>query len=176
MSEVIAPQSPASVATAPHVRRSLGRALFVEARPRHWVKNVLLFAGIVFAKELTNLSALWHAGAAFALFCVVASSIYFLNDLADYKADAQHPKKRFRPIAAGEIPVPLAWGLALGALAVALPLAFALQPAFGMIVGAYVVLQFVYTYWMKEQVLLDVFGLAASYVLRVMGGAAEVAE
>jgi len=174
MNEVIAPQSPPSVPIAPHMRRSLGRALFVEARPRHWVKNVLLLAGIVFARELTNVSALWHVGAAFLLFCLVASSIYFLNDLADYKADALHPKKRFRPIAAGEIPVPLAWGLALGVLAVALPISFVLQPAFGVIIAAYVVLQFVYTYWMKEQVLLDVFGLAASYMLRVMGGAVVI--
>ncbi len=175
MSDVITSQSPtasaASTMGAAHVRRPLVRALVVEARPRHWVKNVLLFAGIVFAKQLTNVSALWHAGAAFVVFCVVASSIYYINDLADYKADAQHPKKRHRPIAAGEIPVPLAWGIALVGIAVALPVAFALQPVFGAIVAVYVVLQFAYTYWLKEQVLLDVFGLAASYVLRVMGGA-----
>lgn len=180
MSDSIATGPPPSmppVMTGPtaHARRSLGRALLKEARPKHWVKNGFLFAGIVFAKQLTNPTAIWQVLAAFALFCVVASSIYFINDLRDRAADRLHPKKRIRPIAAGAISVPLAWAVALVALALAIPLAFLLRPLFGTIIIAYVVLQFAYTYWLKEQVLLDVFALAASFVLRAMAGAVVIA-
>lgn len=156
-------------------RRSLARALLVEARPKQWVKNGFLFAGIIFAKELTNPDAILHVLAAFALFCVVASSIYYINDIRDRAADAMHPKKRRRPIAAGEIAVPLAWGMAAAGLGVAVPLAFLLRPWFGVIVVAYIALQFAYTYWLKDQVLLDVFALAASFVLRAMAGVVVIA-
>jgi 4-hydroxybenzoate polyprenyltransferase len=156
-------------------RRSLRRAILAEMRPKHWVKNGLLFAGIVFAKQLTEAAAVGHVLAAFALFCAVASAIYFINDLRDREADRLHPKKRFRPIAAGEIPVPLAWAVALVGLGGALPLAFLLRPSFGAILLGYVALQFFYTYWLKEQVLLDVFALAANFVLRAMAGAVVIA-
>ncbi|MHB8646991.1 MAG: decaprenyl-phosphate phosphoribosyltransferase [Thermomicrobiales bacterium] len=169
------PMPPASTEPMAHVRRSLGRALLKEARPKHWIKNGFLFAGIIFAKQLTNLSAIGHVLAAFALFCVVASAIYFLNDLRDRAADRLHPKKRFRPIAAGEISAPLAWTVALIGLGVAVPLALLLRPAFGLIIVGYVALQFAYTYWLKEQVLLDVFALATSFVLRAMAGAVVIA-
>jgi 4-hydroxybenzoate polyprenyltransferase len=156
-------------------RRSLGRALLAEARPKQWVKNGFLFAGIVFAKKLTDRSAVAHVLGAFVLFCVVASAIYYMNDIKDAAADRAHPKKRFRPIAAGEIPLPLAWAVVAVGLVVALPLAFALRPMFGVLVLAYIALQFLYTYWLKEQVLLDVFSLAASFVLRAMAGAVVIA-
>jgi 4-hydroxybenzoate polyprenyltransferase len=169
------PLHPAAPDAAPHVPRSLGRAILKEARPKHWVKNGFLFAGIVFAKKLTDPTSIWHILAAFGLFCGIASSIYYVNDLSDRAADRLHPKKRFRPIAAGEIPVPLAWGIAVGGLVVAVPLAFLLRPLFGVIVVAYVALQFVYTYWMKDQVLLDVFALATNFVLRAMAGAVVIA-
>lgn len=170
-----APVQPESDVAPARARRSLGRALLAEARPKQWVKNGFLFAGIVFAKKLTDPAALAHVLAAFVLFCLVASAIYYMNDLRDRAADRQHPKKRFRPIAAGEIPVPLARALVAVGLAVALPLAFLLRPLFGAIVLAYIALQFCYTYWLKEQVLLDVFALAASFVLRAMAGAVVIA-
>nr|MBF6592704.1 UbiA family prenyltransferase [Ktedonobacterales bacterium] len=156
-------------------RRPLWRALVKEARPKQWVKNAFLFAAIVFAKQLTNATAIRQVLAAFALFCLVASAIYFLNDLHDRAADRVHPTKRFRPIAAGEISAPLAWGVALLILAVALPLAFLLRPGFAALLLAYVALQGAYTTWLKEQVLLDVFALAAAFVLRAMAGAVVIA-
>jgi 4-hydroxybenzoate polyprenyltransferase len=168
------PILPTAEAHAVH-RRPLWRAVLQEARPKQWVKNGFLFAGIVFAKQLTNPPAIRQVLAAFVLFCLVASAIYFINDLRDRDADRLHPKKRFRPIAAGEIPAPMAWGLALAMLALALPLAFLLRPLFGAIIVGYVALQFAYTYWLKEQILLDVFALAASFVLRAMAGAVVIA-
>ena len=178
MSETVsagASSPPPSIEPRPQVRRSLGRALLAEARPKQWVKNGLLGAAIVFAKKLADPAALGQFLAAFALFCAVASAVYFLNDLRDRAADRLHPRKRFRPIAAGELPAPLAWAVALAALALALPLAFLLRPAFGAILLGYVALQFAYTYWLKEQVLLDVFALAAGFVLRAMAGAVVIA-
>jgi 4-hydroxybenzoate polyprenyltransferase len=144
-------------------------------RPKQWVKNGLLFAGVVFAKDLTAPGALWRAGCAFVLFCVVASGVYYCNDLLDRNADRQHPRKRFRPIAAGEIPLSLAWGIGIGSLAVALPLAFLLRPLFGVTVAGYVALQALYTLWMKHEVILDVFGIAGSFVLRALAGAVAIA-
>ena len=170
-----APPTSRMTETPPRARWVLAWALVREARPKHWVKNGFLLAGIVFAKQLTNPAALLHVLAAFALFCAIASAVYYINDLKDREADRLHPKKRFRPIAAGAIPVPLAWGVALGALVVALPLGFLLRPLFGVILVVYVALQFAYTYWLKEQVLLDVFALATSFVLRAMAGAVAIA-
>jgi len=160
---------------AARVRRSLGRALLNEARPKHWIKNGFLFAGIIFAKQLTKPTAIWHVVAAFALFCGAASAIYFMNDLRDRAADRLHPKKRFRPIAAGEVSVPLAWTVSIVGLGVVIPLSFLLRPMFGVIIVGYIALQFAYTYWLKEQVLLDVFALATSFVLRAMAGAVVIA-
>jgi 4-hydroxybenzoate polyprenyltransferase len=169
------PIPPIAEEHAAHVRRPLWRAVVKEARPKQWVKNAFLFAAIVFAKQLTNPTAIWQVLAAFALFSLVASAIYFLNDLHDRAADRLHPTKRFRPIAAGEITPPLAWSVSLIALGVAIPLAFLLRPAFALLVLAYVALQVAYTLWLKEQVLLDVFALAASFVLRAMAGAVVIA-
>ncbi len=167
--------TPVPPARTAHVRRSLGRALLKEARPKQWIKNSFLFAGIIFAKQLTNVTAIGQVIAGFALFCLVASAIYFINDLRDRAADRLHPKKRFRPIAAGEIPVRLAWVVALSGLGVAIPLSFLLRPLFGVIIVGYVALQVAYTYWLKEQIILDVFALAASFVLRAMAGAVVIA-
>jgi 4-hydroxybenzoate polyprenyltransferase len=169
------PTPPIDTEHTVHTRRPLWRALVKEARPKQWVKNGFLFAAIVFAKQLTHPTALLHALAAFALFSAVASAIYFLNDLHDQHADRLHPTNRFRPIAAGELPTPLAWAVALLTLAVALPLAFLLRPGFALLLLAYVALQVAYTTWLKEQVLLDVFALAASFVLRAMAGAVVIA-
>lgn len=168
---------PPSIVEQPavHRRRSLARAVVQEARPKQWVKNGFLFAAILFAKQLTHPAALLHVLAAFALFSLVASAIYFLNDLHDRTADRRHPKKRFRPIAAGEISVPTAWVVALVMLGVALPLAFLLRPAFALLLLAYLALQALYTLWLKTQVLLDVFALAAAFVLRAMAGAVVIA-
>lgn len=171
----VSPPDRGTSSDASMLRRPQWRAMVQEARPKQWVKNGFLFAAIVFAKQLTHRSAILHTLAAFALFSLVASAIYFLNDLRDRDADRRHPTKRFRPIAAGEIAAPVAWAVSLTSLGVAIPLSFLLRPMFGVIIVGYVVLQIAYTYWLKQQVLLDVFALAASFVLRAMAGAVVIA-
>src|SRR6478609_4735191 len=85
--------------------RPLPRALLAEARPKQWVKNLLVFAAPAAAGVIDQRTALLQTIAAFLCFCLAASGTYYLNDAADVEADRLHPKKRFRPIAAGEISV-----------------------------------------------------------------------
>jgi decaprenyl-phosphate phosphoribosyltransferase len=154
--------------------RSLPRALLVEARPKQWIKNLLVFAAPGAAGVLDHGTALAETIAAFACFCLAASGTYYLNDAADIEADRLHPKKRLRPIAAGEIPVGLARALGAGAIVVAVAAALAVDWHLSIVVAAYVVLTTTYSHWMKHVAVLDVVGVAAGFVLRAIAGAAAV--
>src|SRR6478735_8076378 len=120
--------------------RSLPRALLVEARPKQWVKNLLVFAAPAAAGVIDEPEALLQTLAAFACFCLAASGTYYLNDAADVEADRLHPKKRFRPIAAGEISLPLARALGFGGIALSVLLALLVNWHLAVTVGAYVAL------------------------------------
>jgi len=149
---------------------ALGRSL----RPAHWVKNLFVLAPLVFAHRAGEPAALGRALAAFALFCAAASAIYLANDLRDREADRRHPLKARRPIAAGE----LAPGVAAGAAALlgvgALAAAFALGAAFGVALASYLALNLLYSFGLKHIVILDVMSIAASFMIRVLGGAAAI--
>jgi 4-hydroxybenzoate polyprenyltransferase len=150
------------------------RALVVALRPRQWTKNGLLFVALLFTLNLHNPGLLARALAAFVAFCALSSAGYLLNDVLDVDRDRQHPKKRLRPIAAGLLPVPaaiavgiaLALGACLGALA--------LDRRLGALALTYLVLTACYSAWMKHVVLLDVFGIAAGFVVRAAAGAAAI--
>ncbi|MCU1372658.1 MAG: decaprenyl-phosphate phosphoribosyltransferase [Ilumatobacteraceae bacterium] len=154
--------------------RSLSRALLAEARPKQWIKNLLVFAAPAAAGVIDEPKALGQTIVAFVCFCLAASGTYYLNDAADIEADRLHPKKQFRPIAAGEIDLPLARVLGVGAILMAVVLAFAVNWHLAVTVGAYVVLTTTYSLWMKHVAVLDVVGVAAGFVLRAIGGAAAV--
>jgi decaprenyl-phosphate phosphoribosyltransferase len=153
--------------------RSLPRALLVEARPKQWVKNLLVFAAPI-AAGATDASDLARALGAFVCFCLAASGTYYLNDAADAEADRMHPTKRLRPIAAGEISLGLARVLGVGAIAAAVAAALLIDPNLAVVVGAYVALTTSYSLWLKHQAVLDVVAVAAGFVLRAIGGAAAV--
>jgi 4-hydroxybenzoate polyprenyltransferase len=126
---------------------------------------------LVFAGELFHGTAFLRVTLAFLLFTAVSGSVYLLNDLLDAEQDRQHPKKRSRPIASGALPTGVA-RVAMVTLAVGgLAASFALRPMFGIALTAYLLLQIAYCYSLKHIVLLDVFVLAAGFVLRVVGGA-----
>lgn len=156
-----------------HTPFSVLRALVKAMRPKQATKNLFLFAALVFTGQLFQPTALLKVLFAFLLFTLTAGSIYLLNDLLDVEADRQHPKKCKRPIASGELPVPLAWSamvlIALGSIGMGL----ALTPnhRFGYALLAYFLLQIAYCVYLKHQVLLDVFTIAAGFVLRVVAGA-----
>lgn len=145
-------------------------ALIKTLRPKQWAKNVFLIVGLVFDRKLTNIPAFLHIVAGFFLFSLLASVVYIINDIADIEADRQHPKKRFRPIAAGDISVHVAWVSAIAILIIALPAAYLLSPSFAAIGVLYLLLNLSYSKWLKHIVLLDIIVLASFYVIRVAAG------
>ena len=139
-------------------------------RPRQWIKNVLIFAAVVFDRKLRNFPALKDTILGVVVFCLIASAVYLINDLTDIEADRQHPQKRHRPIASGEIPVWATWLAVVILLGVSFPLAYRLSPLFATICAAYFFLNLAYSLWLKHVVLVDVLVLASFYVIRVMAG------
>jgi 4-hydroxybenzoate polyprenyltransferase len=165
---------PAAAVVALPPRRSRAAALAVALRPRQWTKNLLLFAGIVFAAEIGDPGRWWRALAAFAAYCAASSAAYLLNDLRDAPADRLHPVKRRRPIARGELPVRAA-AAAAGALALlALALVAPLGPVALAFLAGFAALQAAYTLRLKHVVLIDVMAIAALFVVRAAAGADAV--
>lgn len=154
-----------------HQQRSLPLALVVEARPKQWVKNVLVFVAPAAAGVLTEVDTLANTLIAFVAFCAAASGTYFLNDAADAEADRLHATKKYRPVAAGEIPVPMA--RIVGALLLVASLAIALLANIELVavVGAYVCLTSLYSTWLKHIAVVDLVAVAAGFLLRAAGGA-----
>jgi len=158
-----------------HQRRGPIRAVVVAMRPQEWVKNLLVFAGLLFSGKFDELDAIAAAAITFAAFCAVASAGYLVNDAHDVELDRQHPKKRRRPIAAGELSIPAAMTLAalllVGGLAAA---TLAVEPLVGALVLAYGLGTTLYSYLLKHEVILDVMTIAGLFVLRVLAGAVAV--
>jgi 4-hydroxybenzoate polyprenyltransferase len=147
-------------------------ALVQALRPKQWTKNLLVFAGVVFSLQVGSRELMWRAAAGFVAFSLLAGSVYLLNDLRDLEADRQHPRKRDRPIASGRLPVAVAWAAVVPLLAVVAALSWWLGRAYCAVAVVYMVMNFVYSYWLKHQVLLDVFVIATGFVLRAIAGVA----
>lgn len=146
------------------------RELIFAVRPRHWVKNVFVLAGLVFSRQLLDLELLLRVGGGFVAFSAAASTTYLFNDLVDVEADREHPLKRERPIASGRLDTRLA-RVACVALGVgALALAAGLHRGFLGIVAAYLGLNVLYSLWLKHVVIIDVMIIASGFVLRVLAG------
>jgi 4-hydroxybenzoate polyprenyltransferase len=143
-------------------------------RPRQWTKNLLLFAGIVFAAKLGDATRWLEAVGAFAAYCAASSAAYLANDVRDAPHDRLHPVKRARPVASGDVPARRALATAAALLAVALALAGALGPWSLLFMAAFVALQAAYTLGLKHLVLVDVHAIAALFVIRAAAGAAAV--
>jgi 4-hydroxybenzoate polyprenyltransferase len=144
-------------------------AVLVSLRPRQWVKNLFVFAGLVFGQRLFT-PAVWPALAAFAIFCVLSGAIYLVNDVADRDKDRLHPKKRERPIAAGRLPARVALGVAVVLAAGGLTAAAALSTGVLIVSVAYVTLLAAYSVWLKHIVIVDVLTVAVGFVLRALAG------
>ncbi len=154
----------------PAKRGNVLSALVRAIRPKQAPKNLFVYTALVFAGQLFQSAQFLRATLAFLLFTAVAGSVYLLNDLLDVEQDRLHPRKRLRPIASGELPVPLAWVafVVLGLCGCAA--GFALSPLFGLTLVAYLVLQIAYCFKLKHVVLLDVFTVAIGFVLRTASG------
>ena len=148
--------------------------LWVEMRPKQWVKNLTVFAPLLFSHNLFTRVEQIHAFVAFALFCLMSSSIYLLNDINDREQDRLHPQKCYRPLASGQLSIGIAFGVLGGLALTAVVIGTALSPLFVLVMVAYWLLNMLYSLWLKHQVILDVFTVAAGFVLRVVGGAVAI--
>jgi 4-hydroxybenzoate polyprenyltransferase len=139
-------------------------------RPKQWTKNAFIFVALIFDAKVFQPGPLLRTLAGFALFCAVTGAVYIINDLADIEKDRQHPTKRNRPLPSGTLPAPVALAGVVVLLGVALPLAFRLDIPFGLLAAGYLILQVVYTFALKNYVILDVIAISAGFVIRVGAG------
>jgi len=150
------------------------KRLLESMRPRQWAKNAFIFVPLVFDEKLFQPLLLLRTLFAFALFCLISSTVYLLNDLGDIERDKLHPVKRFRPLPSGQLPPAVAKGVAILLPLVCLPLSWVLHPYFAAILFVYLLQNIAYTFWLKNVVILDVMTIAAGYVLRVAAGSIVV--
>ncbi|WP_080791820.1 decaprenyl-phosphate phosphoribosyltransferase [Corynebacterium pacaense] len=154
--------------------RNLPDAMIKALRPKQWVKNVLVFAAPLAAgaDAIFNQRTLLDIALAFVVFCCAASSIYLVNDARDVEADREHPTKRFRPIAAGVLPVSLAYAMAVVLIIAALGLSFLATDgrSLAMVVGVYIILQLGYCFGWKHQPVIDIALVSSGFMLRAMAG------
>jgi len=150
--------------------------LLISMRPKQWSKNILVFAGLLFAKDFMILSKIIESFVAFVIFCLASSSAYLLNDIVDHKSDAQHPTKRNRPIASGALSPYIAFLFALFLSAGSLAAAFRLDTQFALVLSAYMLLTLAYSFFLKNVIILDVLIIASGFVFRAMAGAYAIQE
>jgi 4-hydroxybenzoate polyprenyltransferase len=168
----------------PMARRSgvaLPLALLLAMRPKQWTKNLFVFVAVLFTgnvpfsfAQTQRWASFGTACLAFALFCLISGAVYLMNDVVDREQDRLHPEKRHRPIASGSLPVSLATAASILFGVGGVAASFALGLKFGVVALIYYLLQFAYTWWLKHQVLLDVFAIAAGFVLRAVAGALAI--
>ncbi len=146
------------------------RGLIRTMRPRQWAKNGFIFAAILFDRQLTHKEALLRVVVGFGLLCLTASTIYLINDIVDIERDRMHPKKKFRPIPAGQLPLPIATAAAIILPVIAIGIALTYSVPLALVLFSYLILHIAYSFYLKNIVLIDVFAIAAGFVLRVLAG------
>jgi 4-hydroxybenzoate polyprenyltransferase len=144
------------------------KGLLVAVRPEQWTKNLVLFAGLIFAGGLRDPRLVGLAISGFLVFCGLSGASYLLNDLVDLERDRVHPEKRTRPVASGELPVPMAAAAALVLAAVALTAAYRIYTGFGHVALGYLALNILYDLALRRMVILDVMSIAVGFVLRAV--------
>lgn len=148
-------------------------AVVSSLRPRQWVKNLFVFAGVIFAQKLFTPLA-WTALATFTIFCALSGAVYVLNDVADRDKDRLHPRKRERPIASGRLPLGAALALAAALLVASLAASALIAPSLMAVALAYAALLGLYSVWLKHVVIIDVLVVAMGFVLRAVAGAVAI--
>lgn len=141
-------------------------------RPRQWIKNFALFAGITFAGELFNPDLLTKVVEGFVAFCFLSSSTYILNDILDLKKDKLHPFKRLRPIASGKIKMAEAVLILILFLSAAFTIATSIGWLFTSVAVSYLILQILYSSFFKQLAIFDILFIATGYILRILAGEA----
>ena len=150
------------------------KALLKAMRPKQWTKNAFVFFALVFDKQLFIVESFTRTLTGFFLFCLISSTVYLLNDIADVESDRKHPEKKNRPIASGALPIPVARGAAFVLGILTLSLGYLLAPVFAGILALYLVINLLYSRSLKHVPVLDVLIIAAGFVLRVGAGASLI--
>ncbi|UCD59120.1 MAG: UbiA family prenyltransferase, partial [Candidatus Hydrogenedentota bacterium] len=158
--------------------RGLSRwtGLIQTMRPKQWVKNLIIFAVLIFSLNLFNYGMLVRTCLAFAFFCILSGTVYIVNDYADLEYDRQHPVKSKRPMASGEVPPAFAIRAVVFLSLVGLGGSFLLGIGFGLIALAYYALVISYSFYLKNVVILDVFAIALGFVIRALAGGIVIQE
>ncbi|NLV80210.1 MAG: decaprenyl-phosphate phosphoribosyltransferase [Rhodococcus sp.] len=166
-------EEPTVVSEAP---KSLAAGIVKAVRPRQWVKNVLVLAAPMAAGSVTDADVLLPVALAFVVFCMAASGIYLVNDAMDVEADRAHPTKRFRPIAAGVLPVRLAYVMAVVLLVGSIALSFVANWQLAVVMAVYIGIQLAYCFGLKHQAVLDICIVSSGFLIRAIAGgvAAEI--
>ncbi|HVO52905.1 MAG TPA: UbiA prenyltransferase family protein [Solirubrobacterales bacterium] len=165
-------QSPADEPVVP--RRSPLRAAIKTGRPKEWIKNVFVFAGLLFSGKFNQPHDVFLSFVTFVAFCLISSAGYFVNDLIDVELDRKHPKKKFRPLAARELSESTAKAIAPVLALIAIAIGFVVNWQVGLMVVGYGVAQMAYSLGLKQVVIIDVMTLAGLFILRVAAGASAV--
>ena len=152
----------------PH--RSAPVALVVALRPRQWLKNVLVFAAPLAAGQLLVPDVLIPSIGAFVAFCLISSATYLVNDARDVAVDREHPTKRHRPIAAGQLSLGAAWATAAVLAIASLALAFAIRPQLAGVIAIYFVFTLAYSLSLKHEPVIELALLAMGFLLRAIAG------
>ncbi|MFQ5423920.1 MAG: decaprenyl-phosphate phosphoribosyltransferase [Phycisphaerae bacterium] len=150
------------------------RGAIALTRPAQWVKNVFVFAGLVFGDKLRDPQAVRLSLAAFAIFCMMSGAVYAFNDLLDHREDARHPTKRRRPIPSEAISPAIAGVVAIALASLAMFAATRLPATFVVTAASYMLLNLFYTLVGKGRVLLDVILIAIGFVIRALAGAEAI--
>ena len=174
MSEPVPMASGADAGSASSKPQSLLQGLVRTARPKQWMKNVLVVAAPAAAGVMGHGTVIFDTIVAFVAFCLAASGTYFLNDAFDVEADRRHAKKRFRPIAAGTVPVATARAVGVGLLVGGIAVAFLAGWRLPIVIATYVVFTTTYSAWLKHVAVIDLGMVAAGFVLRLIAGAVAV--
>ena len=146
-------------------------SMVLVARPVHWVKNISVFAALIFSGTLFIPFYLKESAFAFIAFCLASSSAYIFNDIIDRNKDKLHPFKKNRPIASGRLPIDIALSESLALASLAVVFSFRLDDIFTLIIVFYLVLQVLYSLWLKNLAVIDILVIATGFILRVYGGA-----
>jgi 4-hydroxybenzoate polyprenyltransferase len=144
------------------------------SRIKQWTKNLFVLAPLFFAGELFHFDKVRAEFGAFLAFCLVSSSVYVVNDIVDREKDRMHPKKRFRPLAVGQITPVQAGVFGLLLLVAGLGLGFAVSFWTGVLLAAYLIMNLFYSFWLKQLVIVDVMTIALGFVLRVTAGSSAI--
>lgn len=155
-------------------RKGWVRLLLVSMRSHQWVKNLFIFAPLLFGGRLTDPAAVGSALVAFCSFCLLSSALYIFNDWIDADEDRAHPEKRHRPISSGELSVAAALSFSVFLAAAAFLLAWSIGPGFVAVSAAYFALILAYCVFLKKLIILDCIVIASGFVLRVVGGSVAV--